>query len=112
MQELQLLSLSRAEVTYCFIVILFAYALRGGTGFGAATAMPLLAFVVPMKILVPAWSVLSVVAGIDILRRDYDKIAWADLLPLIPSFCSASCSDLRFTSYSIRQRSREDLGCW
>jgi len=77
--------LSRAEVTYCFIVILFAYALRGGTGFGAATAMPLLAFVVPMKILVPAWSVLSVVAGIDILRRDYDKIAWADLLPLIPS---------------------------
>lgn len=77
--------LSHAEVTYCFIVILFAYTLRGGTGFGAAIAMPLLAVVVPMKILVPAWSVLSVVAGIDILRRDYDKIAWADLMPLMPS---------------------------
>src|SRR5262249_23274313 len=47
--------------------------------------MPLLALVVPMKILVPGWSVLSVVAGIDILRRDYDKIAWADLMPLMPS---------------------------
>ena len=77
--------MSHAEVTYCFIVILFAYTLRGGTGFGAAIAMPLLAVVVPMKILVPAWSVLSVVAGIDILRRDYDKIAWADLMPLMPS---------------------------
>jgi uncharacterized membrane protein YfcA len=62
-------------------VIVFAYTLRGGTGFGAAIAMPLLALVVPMKILVPGWSVLSVVAGIDILRRDYDKIAWADLMP-------------------------------
>jgi uncharacterized membrane protein YfcA len=77
--------LSPAEVTYCFIVIVFAYTLRGGTGFGAAIAMPLLALVVPMKILVPGWSVLSVVAGIDILRRDYDKIAWADLMPLMPS---------------------------
>jgi uncharacterized membrane protein YfcA len=77
--------LSPAEVSYCFIVIVFAYTLRGGTGFGAAIAMPMLALVVPMKILVPAWSVLSVVAGIDILRRDYDKIAWADLMPLMPS---------------------------
>jgi hypothetical protein len=84
-QELSLLSLSPAEVTYCFIVIVFAYALRGGTGFGAAIAMPLLALVVPMKILVPGWSVLSVVAGIDILRRDYDKIVWAELMPLMPS---------------------------
>ena len=48
LKELQLLSLSHAEVTYCFIVILFAYTLRGGTGFGAAIAMPLLALVVPL----------------------------------------------------------------
>ena len=66
-------------------MIVFAYTLRGGTGFGAAIAMPLLALVVPMKILVPGWSVLSVVAGIDILRRDYNKIDWADLMPLMPS---------------------------
>ena len=79
--------MSPAEVAYCFIVIVFAYTLRGGTGFGAAIAMPLLALVVPMKVLVPAWSVLSVVAGIDILRRDYDKIAWADLMPLMPTCC-------------------------
>jgi uncharacterized membrane protein YfcA len=65
--------------------MVFAYTLRGGTGFGAAIAMPLLALVVPMKILVPGWSVLNMVAGIDILRREYDKIAWADLMPLMPS---------------------------
>jgi uncharacterized membrane protein YfcA len=66
-------------------VIVVAYSLRGGTGFGAAIAMPLLALVLPMKLLVPAWSVLSVVAGVTILRHDYDKIAWADVKPLMPS---------------------------
>lgn len=77
--------MSRAEVAYCFIVIVLAYTLRGGTGFGAAIAMPLLALVVRMKVLVPAWSVLSVVAGGTIVRREYDNIAWADLMPLMPS---------------------------
>ena len=66
-------------------MIVVAYSLRGGTGFGAAIAMPLLALVLPMKLLVPAWSVLSVVAGVTILRHDYDKIAWADVKPLMPS---------------------------
>src|SRR5262249_61491600 len=47
--------------------------------------MPLLALVVPMKILVPGWSVLSVVAGMDLLRRDYDRMPWADLMPFMPS---------------------------
>jgi hypothetical protein len=48
--------------------------------------MPLLAIVVPMKILVRARSVLSVIAGIDILRRcRYEDIAWADLMALMPN---------------------------
>jgi uncharacterized membrane protein YfcA len=72
-------------LAYSFAVIVIAYSLRGGTGFGAAIAMPLLAIVVPMKLLVPAWSVLSVVAGATILRHVYDKIAWADVRPLMPS---------------------------
>jgi uncharacterized membrane protein YfcA len=78
--------LSSTEIAYCFVVIVIAYALRGGASFGAAVAMPLLAIVVPMKTLVPAWSVLSVVAGIDILRRHrYEEIGWADLRALMPS---------------------------
>jgi uncharacterized membrane protein YfcA len=94
--------LSRAEVAYCFIVIVLAYTLRGGTGFGAAIAMPLLALVVRMKVLVPAWSVLSVVAGGTIVRREYDNIAWADLMPLMPSCMLGIVLGLAFTRYSIR----------
>src|SRR5262249_62005843 len=36
------------------------------------------------KSVAPPWSVLSVVAGIGTLRRDYDKIAWNHLMPLMP----------------------------
>src|SRR5262245_65687109 len=38
-----------------------------------------------MKVRVPAWSVLSVVAGAAIVQREYDNIAWAALQLLIPS---------------------------
>ena len=84
-QEPNLISLSALEIVYCFAVIVFAYALRGGTGFGAVLVMPLLALVIPMKALVPVWSILSVVAGASILRHDYRHIAWADFLLLMPT---------------------------
>ena len=32
-------------------------------GFGAAAALPLLALVIPLKILVPAWTLIALVAG-------------------------------------------------
>ena len=47
------ISLSWLELAYCGVVIVACYALRGSTGFGGAVAMPLLALVVPLKILVP-----------------------------------------------------------
>src|SRR5262249_16960882 len=43
------------------------------------------ALVVPMKVLVPAWSVLSAVAGAAIVRREYENIATADLVALMPT---------------------------
>ena len=79
--------MSALEIVYCFAVIVFAYALRGGTGFGAVLVMPLLALVIPMKALVPVWSILSVVAGASILRHDYRHIAWADFLLLQRFYC-------------------------
>ena len=47
-------------------------------------AMPLLAIVVPMKILVPAWTVLSLCGSAIILARDHRSIAWDTLLRLLP----------------------------
>jgi uncharacterized membrane protein YfcA len=47
-------------------------------------AMPLMGLVVPMKILVPAWTVLSLCGSLIILGRDHRHIAWDTLLRLLP----------------------------
>ena len=41
-------------------MLLFTFALRGGVGFGGATGLPLLALVLPVKILAPAWSLVGI----------------------------------------------------
>ena len=46
-----------------------SYALRGSTGFGAAAAMPLLGLVIPLKVLIPAWTVVGLVASITVRPR-------------------------------------------
>ncbi len=45
-------SLTAPEVAYCFLVLVISFAIRGGIGFGAA-ALPLIALVLPMKLVVP-----------------------------------------------------------
>src|SRR5258707_3249478 len=80
-----MLSLSGDEIAYICAITVFAYSLRGATGFGAAAAVPLMDLVVPVKVLVPAWTVLSLFGSVTILMRDRRNIAWADLMRLLPS---------------------------
>ncbi len=80
-----MLSLSFNHIAYICVVTVFAYSLRGATGFGAAAAMPLMGLVVPIKVLVPAWTVLSLGGAATILGRDRRNIAWTDLMGLVPS---------------------------
>ncbi len=80
-----MLSLSFNHIAYICVVTVFAYSLRGATGFGAAAAMPLMGLVVPIKVLVPAWTVLSLCGAATILGRDRRNIAWTDLMGLVPS---------------------------
>ncbi len=80
-----MLSLSGNEIAYICAVTVFAYSLRGATGFGAAAAVPLMGLVLPVKVLVPAWTVLSLCGSVTILMRDRRNIAWADLMRLLPS---------------------------
>jgi hypothetical protein len=61
-----------------------AYSARGASGFGAAAALPLLALVLPLKVLVPAWSLIAAAAGTALLGNDRHKIAWAEVGKLIP----------------------------
>src|ERR1043166_7811237 len=80
-----MLSLSYPEIAYCCVVIIAAYAVRGSTGFGAAAAMPLLALVVPLKILVPVWTLLGAASSVTIVTKDYRYIAVRELLGTLPA---------------------------
>ena len=79
-----LAGLSVWELAYCVAVILLAYGLRGSIGFGGAIGMPLLALVVPVKTLVPVWTLLGFTSSLAILgheRRHVDRAAFVAFLP-------------------------------
>src|SRR5947207_14205274 len=67
--------LSPLELTYCVAVLLFTFALRGSLGFGGAIGLPLLALVIPVKILAPAWSLVGIVSSAAIIGRDRRHVA-------------------------------------
>jgi len=67
------------------VVIVASYAVRGSTGFGAAAAMPLLALVIPVKVLVPVWTLLGFASSLTIVAREYRWVAVAELARTLPS---------------------------
>ena len=76
--------LSALELAYCIAVLLFTFALRGSLGFGGAVGLPLLALVIPVKILAPAWSLVGIVSSAAIIgheRQHVDRRAFVRLLP-------------------------------
>jgi uncharacterized membrane protein YfcA len=79
-----LMLLSPIWIAYCCVVMVLAYAARGSTGFGAAAAMPLLGLVIPLKVLIPAWTLIGLAAGVTLLGRDRAHIAWREMIALVP----------------------------
>ncbi len=77
-------ALTPAELAYCAVILLLAYGLRGSTGFGGAAGMPLLALVVPIKILVPVWTLLGLASSLAILGKDRQHIALKVFVAFIP----------------------------
>src|SRR6202165_5660245 len=84
-QEPPIQSLSFVEIVYCCVVMVLAYAARGSTGFGAAAAMPLLGLVIPLKVLIPAWTVIGAAAGVALFGGDRHRIAWGEMAKLVPT---------------------------
>jgi len=82
------LSLSPWALAYCVVALLFAYGLRGSTGFGGALGMAMLVVVLPIKVVVPAWTLLSITSSLAILGHDRKHIAWRDVMPFLP-WCMA-----------------------
>jgi len=76
--------LSPLELAYCIAVLLINFMLRGSLGFGGALGLPLLALVLPVKVLAPAWSLVGIVSSAAIVghqRRHVDRRQFLGLLP-------------------------------
>lgn len=76
-------ALTAPEIAYCALVLVLSFAIRGGIGFGAA-ALPLIALVLPMKLVVPVFTVLGIFSSWSIVFTDARHIVWRELLRLLP----------------------------
>src|SRR5438046_6054902 len=76
--------LSPLELAYCAAVLLFTFALRGSVGFGGAIGLPLLALVLPVKVLAPAWSLVGIASSAAIIGRDRKHVDKRELVRLLP----------------------------
>lgn len=77
-------SLSAFDLIYCAVVLLLSYGVRGTAGFGSVVAMPLLALVVPMKLLVPAWTLMGIASSITVVGRDRHAIQYRHTFRMLP----------------------------
>ena len=85
-----LLELSPLELAYCIGVLLLNFALRGSLGFGGALGLPLLALVLPVKVLAPAWSLVGIVSSAAIVGKGRRHVDWQEFRRLLPGCASAS----------------------
>jgi uncharacterized membrane protein YfcA len=76
--------LSTLELAYCIAVLLFTFALRGSLGFGGSVGLPLLALVIPVKIIAPAWSLVGIVSSVAIIGHDRQYVDTRAFLRLLP----------------------------
>lgn len=76
-------ALSLPELVFFSFVIILSYAIRGSAGFGGVT-VPLLAWVMSLKTVVPMVTFLGLLSSAAILRTEYKHIVWRDLWRVMP----------------------------
>ena len=101
-------TLSIPAIVYCCVVMVAAYSARGASGFGAAVAMPLLSLVIPLKILIPSWTLIGIAAGAALFGADRNKIAWREILKLVPGTLAGIAVGL----YVFKSLDSETLSKW
>lgn len=78
-------ALSPAQLAFCALVVMLAFAVRGTTGFGGnAIAVPLLTLMLPIQNVVAAVTVLTILSSLGHWRNDWRKIVWAEIFPAAP----------------------------
>ncbi|MFN7084995.1 MAG: sulfite exporter TauE/SafE family protein [Burkholderiales bacterium] len=74
-----------AQLAFCAVVVMVAFAVRGTTGFGGnAIAVPLLTLVLPMQNVVAAVTVLTVLSSLGHWLGDWRRIVWTEILRAAP----------------------------
>jgi uncharacterized protein len=71
------------ELLFFAAVLVISYAVRGTAGFGGIT-VPLLAWIMSLKTIVPMVTVLGLISSAAILRSGYRHIVWRDLWRVMP----------------------------
>jgi hypothetical protein len=78
-------ALGALELVFAAFVLVVAYAVRGTAGFGGqAVAVPLLALVLPLPVMVSAVVVLTALASLGHWLRDWARIEWREIARLLP----------------------------
>lgn len=78
-------TLGAAELVFAALVLVIAYAVRSSAGFGGqVVAVPLLALVLPLPVMVSAVVVLTVLASFTHWVRDWRHIDWREIARLLP----------------------------
>lgn len=73
------------QLAWAALVVFGGYVVRGMSGFGAGLiATPLLAFTLPMSIVVPTTALLVFVLFIFLTLRDWRKVSWEEFWRLLP----------------------------
>ncbi len=73
------------QILFALTAIILAYIVRGITGFGSALiAVPLLAFILPLTVIVPLIVLLDFIASASHGLRHWRAIRWPLILPLLP----------------------------
>jgi uncharacterized membrane protein YfcA len=77
-------------------VLRLNFTLRGSLGFGGALGLPLLALVIPVKVLAPAWSLVGIVSSAAIVGRGRRHVARREFLGLLPGCALGIAAGLFF----------------
>lgn len=77
-------ALSTLELAFFCIIIVLSYAIRGSAGFGGVT-VPLLVYLLPLKVVVPVVTFLGVISSCAIFASDRQFIDWKAVLRVAPA---------------------------
>lgn len=73
------------QLAFAALVVMLAFAVRGTTGFGGgAIGVPLLALVLPIHIVIPVITVLTIFSSLGHWLKDWRRIVWREILRVAP----------------------------